>query len=207
MYDIYKIENKVTKMCYIGRTADYKRRIVNHKSKLRLGKHINKNLQEAYKENPKCFTYSKIETVSTLEESFIREQYYVDLYKEKNLAYNIMGGGHKGLPRESHPNLGKSMPKGVREQIRLSRTGQSLGENNHFYGKKHTDETKARISASRKGKTTGGKNPYAKSVFVNGVIYGSVKEGRTASGLTRHSFSKRLLDPENEDYSYVDEGI
>lgn len=207
MYTIYKIENKDTEQCYIGRTANYTRRTNDHKSMLRRGSHRNKYLQEAYDKNPDCYTYSIIEIVDTLEESYIREEYFVNVYKSKDLAYNIMGGGHKGLPREYHPNLGRKTPDSVKEQISRNRRGKSLGEDNHFYGKKHSVDTKSKISESRKGQTVGGDNPYSKSVYVNGIIYGSVTEGREAVGMKRYAFRTKLLDPNNEDFKYIDEGI
>lgn len=41
-----------------------------------------------------------------------------------------------------------------------SGTGSASGENNHFYGRKHTDETRKKISEKKKGQQTGYDNPF-----------------------------------------------
>lgn len=53
-------------------------------------------------------------------------------------------------------NMGKSKGKGRvkseehRRKISISVSKSQLGVNNHFYGRKHTDETKAKISATKR---------------------------------------------------------
>ena len=48
-----------------------------------------------------------------------------------------------------HPNLGKSLSEETRKKISESRLGKYVGENAGFYGKHHTDETKAKMSKIR----------------------------------------------------------
>lgn len=205
MYYIYKIENIINGMVYIGRTSNYKERFTNHKSKLRRGKHGNKFLQKEYIEyGVNNFTYNILEETDSFKKSLELEERYVDLYRQNGLSYNIMGGGKIGLSTNFHPLYGKSHSDETKSKISNSKKGKIIGEDNHFYGKTHTEETKSKISESRKGKSIGGDNPYSKKVCIYGVVYNSVKEGRETSGLARYSFDKRMKDPNNNDFRYVE---
>ena len=53
-----------------------------------------------------------------------------------------------------------------------------------------SDKTKALQSRMRKNKNTGSSNPNAKSITVNGIIYSTVKEACTATGLSKYRFDK-----------------
>jgi NUMOD3 motif len=58
----------------------------------------------------------------------------------------------------SKSNKGKSKGKGVpkseehKKKISISVSNAQMGINNHFYGRKHTEETKAKISAAKRMK-------------------------------------------------------
>ena len=60
------------------------------------------------------------------------------------------------------------------------------GTRNPFHGKKHTDETKARLRGPRPS-VTGSKNPAAVSIEVDGVRYETIKEAMISTG---YSYAK-----------------
>jgi len=87
-YTIYKIRNKLNDKIYIGRTFDYKTRILQHlygsKSDLQ------KDMKTYGKENFEC---SIVENVLEAEQSKKREGYWIDYYKSNNAVYNKTSSG------------------------------------------------------------------------------------------------------------------
>ena len=89
---IYKITNKANNKIYIGSAAHYDKRIGDHVSNLRIGKHHNKHLQFAWnKYKEENFIFEILEKVDCKENLKSREQYYIDLYKpfDSNIGYNL----------------------------------------------------------------------------------------------------------------------
>lgn len=86
---IYKIENTINKKLYIGSSYNIKQRWENHKTYLKNNKHHNKHLQYAInKYKLESFNFEIIEKCF-IENLLQQEQYYIDLYKNKNSLYNI----------------------------------------------------------------------------------------------------------------------
>jgi len=92
-YTIYKIRNKLNDKIYIGRTSDYKTRILQHlygsKSDLQ------KDMKTYGKENFEC---SIVENVLEAEQSKKIEGYWIDYYKSIGIIYNkVNSGAYVGL--------------------------------------------------------------------------------------------------------------
>ena len=82
---IYQILNKVNNKIYIGSSEQFDIRIKTHFSKLRMGKHENKELQKDFNlYGEESFSYSIIEENSTMEKEY---QLINDLYKKQEI-YN-----------------------------------------------------------------------------------------------------------------------
>lgn len=62
------------------------------------------------------------------------------------------------------------------------------GENNPFFGKKHTNETKKKISEAIKNRKT---NPNSKKVSVDGLVFDSASEAAKFFGLSSGTISYR----------------
>lgn len=202
---IYKITNHESGKVYIGRTENPKKRFSGHKSKLNTNTHPSKEMQKDYNSlvSVESITYEILIEVDTLDEALDLEEFYVEHYRES--AYNLMGGGRKGMPSELHPLFGKEHTEETKQKIKDSISKiDRCGENNSFFGKQHSLETKRTISENRKGKSVGADNPYSRKVFVKGTIYDTVKEGIKASGLAKYSFYKKLKDDNYKDIRYVD---
>jgi len=75
-----------------------------------------------------------------------------------------------------------------------------LGDKNPFYGKQHTDETKKIISEKNKGKLSGGKNPAAITIMINGIEYACKKEAMAALDISYTLLTKRLSSDDFPNY-------
>lgn len=154
MIGIYCIENKINHMKYIGQSISISKRWAEHKRDLRKSKHTNDHLQKAwdrYGENSFIFSVLEICDRNLLNE---REIYWVDTYDSmsKHLGYNIATPGDAPMRSRHHSVLSKG-------KMSKSKKGNCSGENNGFYGKKHSKETLDKISKSLVGKLVGDKNP------------------------------------------------
>lgn len=78
---------------------------------------------------------------------------------ERNHMY-----GRKG---ELHPNFGKPMSDEQKEKLRGERP-YSQGENNYFYGKKHSEETKKKLSELAKGRKPSEETLLKRSIAMSG---------------------------------------
>lgn len=76
----------------------------------------------------------------------------------------------------NNPNQQRFFTSRQYNEIRENYIISSLGENNNFYGKKHTQETKYKISQKNKGKLTGKNNPCYGRTGENNPCYGRTGE-------------------------------
>ena len=67
--------------------------------------------------------------------------------RERNIRMGIRPSAY-ALQRASEVCKGKPIPEERKERIRLA----LMGEKNHFYGKKHSPESREKISKAQKGK-------------------------------------------------------
>ena len=120
-----------------------------------------------------------IEEKLTNEEACDREKYWIKHYWDKNQAYcNFTDGGEgfatgslNPIHKRDKSTLADGLLKYMNSPDYVNPFSYTIfkGEDNHFYGKKHTEETKRKISESRKGKggQSGKDNP----------MYGSDRSG------------------------------
>lgn len=121
---IYKIENTINGKVYVGQSTNMQRRWVEHRHELKKGIHDNDYLQKSYdKYGTESFLFKIIEECNK-DVLCSREQYWIDKYKvSKESVYNL--------------------------QLSIMDVN---GENNPFFGKKHTVEARERMSKAKKGK-------------------------------------------------------
>ncbi len=162
---IYKITNLLNGKIYIGRSSDLKSRKSKHKTK-RNNTLISRAIFKYGHEN---FTFEVIEycDVYLLIE---REQYYMDLYSPYgDIGYNLLKdssfGGWLGMKHSDETkkkmseikrgepwNKGKKGLQMCSDETKKKMSESRKGDGNSFYGKKHTQESKNKISNKAKGR-------------------------------------------------------
>lgn len=166
---IYKITCTANKKIYIGSTIDLQRRQYEHFTKLRLNKHINTILQNAWnKYGESAFTFEVLEIVLPMSLT-AREQYWLNKLKPfGKKGFNINSdaasvmSGRKHSPetlekmRQSH--LGKKMSPEAIEKTRQANLGRKQSPEHiekmrqiHL-GKKRSPEVRAKLSQAQLGK-------------------------------------------------------
>lgn len=133
---IYKATNLINGKIYIGQTiTKLKYRVTAHKrDSLKKHSHLYCAIRKYGLDN---FTWEKIDEALSIDELNKKETYWILFYKShlSEHGYNAMLGGNNKLVNEE-------------TRIKMSKPG-SL---NSFYGKHHSDKTKAAISKIHKGK-------------------------------------------------------
>lgn len=134
-YIIYFIKNMLNNKLYVGSTKNFKSRKIQHKSDLKLNRHKNSRLQSDHDlygyEN---FEFIIVEEKIDSEKRYEREQHYIDYYDsyDQNKGYNISHNARSGMKNRKHS-------KETIEAMRIAH-------------KNISDETRAKMSKSQKGK-------------------------------------------------------
>lgn len=136
---IYAIQNKITGMAYVGQTANnFGDRRDSNFAKLRHNKHDNVGLQEDWnKYGEQNYEFKILEILEDCSNIDKKEKFWIAKYRENNKAFNLQSGG-KGFPGMH-----------ISEEVK-----RIIGEKNrqHNLGKKASEETKLKMSLSRKGR-------------------------------------------------------
>jgi group I intron endonuclease len=157
---IYKATNLINGKVYIGQTivsiaermGDHRRKAFRHNSRSHFHSAIKK-----YGFN--CFEWEIIDRAKTRDELNGKEVSWIEKSGslDRLLGYNIdIGGGVYEIAESTKKKISKAH-KGRKHTPEQNAAKSILmsGNGNNFYGRKHSDETKKRISASRKGKGLG----------------------------------------------------
>lgn len=148
---IYQIKNTINGKVYIGSSIDIRGRWWNHKSMLRRGTHDNIHLQRAWnKDGCHAFKFSIIERIIDADDLLNKEQWYIDNWKpEYNIADCAMS-----------PRRGVSITDDTKRKILLywteenrKRMSEISKGNTNFKGRKHSKESKMKMSKAAVGKT------------------------------------------------------
>ena len=206
MIGIYKITNTINGRVYIGQAQDIEFRWKRHERDSKTENQVIYRAMRKYGIENFSFEVVEECSIEELDEKEIYyiEQYrsYVG-WKDSN-GYNMTlgGGGSRGVKvskesrqkmgdsrrGEKNHNYGKPMTKEAKEKLRRAKIGKTLSdyhkrrisesllrEKNPFYGKTHTEETKKKMRENH-ADIKGGKNPKAKKVICEGVVYDCLKD-------------------------------
>ena len=139
------------------------------------------------KENFERTTISEHETELG---AFLEEKNIVDkVFLRRRDTYNIAEGGLGGDRITNHPrrdDYRDKISKTCKEKEIHKNFGDTSGENNGFFGKSHTDDTKRRLRRS-----TGPENsPLSNRCVLDGVEYPSIREAERVTGFNHHKLKK-----------------
>lgn len=143
MFYIYRYTCEINGKIYIGKTNNPARRKIEHLSSSIKG--INYFYNAIRKHGYNNFKFEILEQCSTEEMAYKLEEFYINFYNSNNRknGYNLTTGG-EGLQNPSQETLQKMS---INAKLRV-------GNKNPFYGKKHSKETKNKISAANSGNQT-----------------------------------------------------
>ena len=159
---VYKLLCTANNRFYIGSTADLNKRKQRHLYDLQRGEHNNIFLQRTFnKYGAEAFKWLVI-YVDTVEEARILEQHYIDKYMRSKRCMNIGRTASGGDNLTQHPyrrDIIRRIKLTLRRKFRaMSDAERSAkfgkpGSLNGMYGRSHTPETRAKISALNIGRT------------------------------------------------------
>lgn len=137
---IYKITNLINKKIYVGQTHLNSEQFFNS-NYYGSGQIIKKSIKKYGIRNFKKVVLEKCKTQNELNE---KEKKWIKMFNSLvPNGYNIAEGGNGG-------NLGKDIIK--KRQLNVIKNGTYAGKNNPMFGKKHSEETRRKISIATKGK-------------------------------------------------------
>jgi group I intron endonuclease len=138
-FGVYCIENIINGKRYIGASKNIEDRRTHHFNALIANSHYNKSLQldfNLYGINN--FIFKIIENCNN-EELFEKEQYYIKEFDSFNNGYNDQKGGFRSFEDHHHTKESK-------EKMSFA----TKGENNPFFNKTHSEETKEKMRENHK---------------------------------------------------------
>lgn len=143
---LYKIVNSATGQCYVGQSQRVKKRLKEHFRLLRLNKHTNPHLQNAYNKYGASSFYGKVEVecanldeLDNLEELFLQGKAWFD----EPAVYNIADFAKA-------PMRGRGHSEQVRERIRLGRRATTFDYGSLEYRKTLSEAQLARYHSDPK---------------------------------------------------------
>lgn len=143
---IYRITNMANNHYYIGSAESFARREWNHKYDLKKGIHKNPRLQAAWnKYGSDMFVFEVIEEIPEGRNTFDVENTYLMKCVGQPDCYNINKDAFV-------PRLGQVLNEETKKAISNSRKGKHAGDQHYRYGTKLSEEVKAKISATQKGR-------------------------------------------------------
>lgn len=201
---IYRIRNVVNQKFYVGSTVNSKERFRTHRNKLRSGKHHTPHLQAAWsKYGEECFVFEIVEEVDSVEALQSAEDCWLEQHVGQPYCYNAglrSGAPWRGAPKEVHPMFGKprtdDTAKAISEAIKRKYEDRTY---NPRIGKRHTEETKAIISAKVQAAVAEGRSgKFIPSEETRLRMSQALKGNQNAKGHARSEEHRRKLSEANK---------
>lgn len=202
---IYIIKHPITnEIRYVGQTSQGIKRFRQHIIAKDRKQPVSCFIKSLLKQNLNpIFEIVEYVNIKQLDE---KEIFYIKKFKNEGCyLLNLTNGGKSirgfKMPRNiveriSNKNRGKpSKLKGIKfsekRKKQMSENSKSLlGDKNPFFGKKHTEETKLKMSINKKGKPAHNRKKII--CLNNNTIYNSIREAANILGFKRSSISSVL---------------
>lgn len=196
---IYGIQNTATGKWYVGQAEDIYKRWAKHRRELCNGTHHSDKLQRSFdKHQIGAFFFCILEECAA-DELDTREIHWIKEKDSLRNGYNMTcgGGGTRGwkMPETARKKisialkknsywLGKKQP----EELNRRRSLALVGEKNHNYGKRMSEETRHKLRIAHKGRQPPNKHPVR--CVETGVVYESAKDAALRLGIDHSSITK-----------------
>lgn len=158
MFYVYSIFNHINGKIYIGKTNNYYTRWQHHK---RVSKGGKIKYPRAYytihaaiaKYGDNNFEFTVLQSFEKEDMAYLAEKYWIEFFKslKTEYGYNKSSGGVGSGSGINSPNYGLKRTDDVKRKLRESH----LGDKNHNFGKKFSDEVILNMSLAQRGKITG----------------------------------------------------
>ena len=143
---VYLIKNIKNNKIYVGSTVEVEKRMRSHRNGLVGGYHDNWKLQKDFDlYGDSVFEYMLLHETNVDEERYFIEADIIEQLRTYEYGYNLSVDG-RGM---------YILTDDTREKMRKN----TIGKNNPFYGRKHSEETK-RMLSEKASKRVGYKNPF-----------------------------------------------
>lgn len=154
---IYTIRCKSDGKFYIGSATNYKNRWALHRRQLNAGTHHCTHLQNAWnKYGEAAFTFSLVEQVQK-QNLITMEQQWINKFWDDGILFNSCRVAKSRLGMKHSPETKLKIGKrsyACSSETRLKMSIQSKGEDNNFYGRRHSVEARQKmVEAARKRAT------------------------------------------------------
>jgi len=172
MAAIYKIVNVVTEDFYVGSAVKPKRRKWEHWAALKKGTHHCVALQAAWNTfGEDAFEFEVIELVENEAQLLLVEDTHLLQHAGRTHCYNTALTTQQPasstpsvrakikaamqrlyVDKEKHPRFGKKHSKETKNKLSVSRTGKAAGTKHYRYGQTVSPEVREKIGAAQRGK-------------------------------------------------------
>lgn len=207
-YTVYKITNQINNKVYIGKhqtnnlNDDY----------MGSGKHLKRAIELYGIENftkDILYVFDSEDAMNSKEAELVTEEFC-----SRDDTYNLCAGGKGGFNYINTNRLNNTGVRVVSETQKARVSAQFKAQNiskewkakrvqkirerfgckafTNFKGKQHTEESKQKMSTSKKGTKTGGNNSYARTVVADGVVFSTIKEAAAKLGIGTGAVNYRL---------------
>ena len=171
---IYCITNKVNGKQYVGQTVrSAEERFMEHARHNRT--YIERTVKKYGREN---FDVEVIDSALLIDDLNEKEKYWIDkLNTKKPNGYNVCDGGDNTF------GFNHTLESRMKMSTTKKQLGNMVGIKNHFYGKKHSQETKERMRATQ----------WQRKRVMNietGLIYDSCAEAARLNGLNKNMVAR-----------------
>jgi group I intron endonuclease len=192
---IYRIRNILNDNCYVGSSKDIENRYYTHVYDLRRNQHHSTYLQNAWnKYGEENFVLETVEECEATKEKLLeREQFYFDANWP---VYNM-------LPRAGS-RLGSKSSEETKAKQAKSMIGKNVGKTHTpemrasmLITHKHTDESKAKLSAAHSGKVHGEETKRKMSEAHIGYAPKAESITKTTENRSRNRLAKIALSIQN----------